>query len=171
MIDMCYKYADYIIKKVNEHNEKCPENEKILLNNKRLQKVLFIASVQYAREHNGKKLFTDNFEAWSYGPVIPEVYRDYSIFQSGYMIPLYPEEKIDEEKQIALDFAFKQTINISTKKLIENAHVKGSPWYFFNQISVRKDNFKKVEKYSIIPHKLIYLYYKDNNNFNKLLEP
>lgn len=165
--DMCYKYADYII---NEYN-KSEKNRKQVLNNKRLQKILFVASVQYARETGGKRLFSDDFEAWSYGPVIPEIYRDYSIFQDGYMFPLYPDVVLNKQKIDALDFAFKKTQKISTKKLIENAHKEGSPWYFcYDEKKVKENGDEVISKYNAIPHKVIYEYYKDDQHFNELLE-
>lgn len=156
---MCIKYADYIIRKYNSD-----KNQTQKLTNKRLQKILFVASVKYSLENNGKQMFSDNFEAWSYGPVIPDIYKEYSFFQSGYMFPLYPEnEKIEKDKEIALQEALKLTKNISTKKLIENAHIKGSPWDFYYE-----KNYE--QQYQVIPYEKIYKYYKNVENYNKLIE-
>ena len=157
MIDMCYKYADYIIRKYNND-----ENQRFELSNKRLQKILFIASVKYALDNNGERMFSDDFEAWSYGPVMSEIYRDYSIFQFGFMFPLSSEKILETKKAKVLNEVFELTKNISTEKLIENAHIKGSPWDFYFEEN-------KDKKYKIIDHKTIYEYYSKNGKFNELL--
>ena len=44
------------------------------ITNLELQKLLFLAQKDYFEEHDGK-LISVFFEAWDYGPVVPEIYR------------------------------------------------------------------------------------------------
>lgn len=60
--------ADYFIAKNNK--------EKIGLTNKKLQKLLYYAQA-WNLALNGKRLFTDDIEAWVHGPAVPAVYRAY----------------------------------------------------------------------------------------------
>ena len=159
--DMCYKYCDYIIRKYNSLNE-----NKYPLSNKRLQKILFVASVIFSRNNNGEKMFSDNFEAWDYGPVIPEVYDSYSIFQFGKMYPLFIPKQIGNSEQNALDEAFEVTADIPTEILIENAHEKDSPWY---QTYLSNESNPLVKKYHVIDHRLISKYYSNEDNYRKLI--
>lgn len=159
--NMCYKYADYVIKKINEENKYKPFEKRVILSNKRLQKILFIASVEYARLHNGEKMFAEDFYAWTYGPVMPEVYSSYSIFQHGQMMPLSKEwQEITPEKKAILDEVVKRTETFTTNQLIENTHKRGTPWN--NAFSLSEN------KTQIISSNDIYEYYKNEKNFNEL---
>lgn len=50
------------------------------VSNLQLQKILFFAQCEYMSSHEYRTLFDDDFEAWQYGPVVPSVYRTYSVF-------------------------------------------------------------------------------------------
>src|SRR5580693_2299753 len=46
------------------------------LSNLKLQKLLYYAQGHYLAE-SGRSLFTDQLQAWSHGPVVPQVYYEY----------------------------------------------------------------------------------------------
>lgn len=48
------------------------------MTNLRLQKTLYYAQ-GYSYRALGEKLFDDEFEHWQYGPVVPDVYFEYSV--------------------------------------------------------------------------------------------
>ena len=52
------------------------------ISNLKLQKVLYIAHMGYLG-HTGEPLLIEDFEAWDYGPVIPNVYSKAKGFGSG----------------------------------------------------------------------------------------
>jgi uncharacterized phage-associated protein len=58
------------------------EAEEEELSNLKLQKLLY-----YAQGHHlarfGHRLFTEHIQAWSHGPVVPDVYHEYKSFGSG----------------------------------------------------------------------------------------
>lgn len=60
------------------------------ISNLKLQKVLYFLQAQYLVTHD-KKLFDDEIEAWGMGPVVPSVYREYSMF-GGASIPCFNKE-------------------------------------------------------------------------------
>jgi uncharacterized phage-associated protein len=45
-----------------------------------LQKILYLAQMIFMGENHGARLVDADFEAWDYGPVIPEVYRRVRMF-------------------------------------------------------------------------------------------
>jgi uncharacterized phage-associated protein len=45
-----------------------------------LQKILYLAQMLFMGENNGARLANADFEAWDYGPVVPEVYRRVRMF-------------------------------------------------------------------------------------------
>ena len=57
-------------------NEQAEQNQGDLMTNLRLQKLLYFAQGWYLARY-GKPLFSDEIEAWTYGPVVPEVYQTY----------------------------------------------------------------------------------------------
>ncbi|MGP1561628.1 MAG: Panacea domain-containing protein [Helicobacteraceae bacterium] len=49
------------------------------VSNLQLQKILYFLNLFFCKKY-GDFLIDDNFEAWKYGPVISEVYQEYSIY-------------------------------------------------------------------------------------------
>lgn len=45
-----------------------------------LQKKMYLAQMIFMGEHNGARLIDTDFEAWDYGPVVPDVYRRVRMF-------------------------------------------------------------------------------------------
>lgn len=73
--------ADYIILKADELKEP--------VSNLMLQKVMYFLNVMYLISNNDKEmpLVSDsNFERWDYGPVIKDVYNEYSSYGSSKII-------------------------------------------------------------------------------------
>ena len=112
--------ARYIVNLCLEHDRP--------VSNLRMQKILYLAHVYYIMKQN-KPLIKDDFEAWLIGPIIPEVYREYSIYAGAPIIPFYKEDAdIDTEKIKVVE---KLIINLSAKKpweLVELTHMDGGAW-------------------------------------------
>lgn len=53
------------------------------VSNLELQKILYLAHMYHMAQHNGAPLINEAFEAWNYGPVVPEVYQHVKGFGSG----------------------------------------------------------------------------------------
>lgn len=84
----------------------------------------------YGRSTEGKELlFQDDFEAWPYGPVIPDVYDEFSRY-GGSVI----EETFDEPvpcSQEVMRFVDQAVTFLREKtpwELVEISHAEGSPW-------------------------------------------
>ncbi|WP_445490264.1 Panacea domain-containing protein [Rhodopseudomonas sp. RCAM05734] len=45
-----------------------------------LQKISYIAQMLFMGDHNGSRLLDADFEAWDYGPVVPDLYRRVRMF-------------------------------------------------------------------------------------------
>lgn len=157
MIDMCLKYADYVIKLANDENKK--------MSNTMLQKILFYAYVDYA-VNNKEPLFSDSFYAWDRGPVLPEIYNEYSIFQYGVMkINGTDGELTDESKKEVLLSNYKKLIDKNISEIVEKTHKEGSPWA--NHYSKNFFDFF-IEGKDKIPYKEIYDFYIIKENYEYL---
>lgn len=98
------------------------------ISNLQLQKILYFANIFYIMRKN-TPLIKDDFQAWKFGPVIPEVYREYSIYANAPIIPFYKENPdIDHKK---MQIVKKLIINLSATepwRLVELSHLKNGAW-------------------------------------------
>ncbi len=136
---MSYKAIDiakYIINKCT--------NEQHPISNLQLQKILYY--IQKSFLESDMLAFDDEFEAWQFGPVVPEVYYQYCGFGS-----LSIRMKYDVE----VDSDYANIINpiIETKRLlnpwnmVEDTHMPGKAW--------AKIYDNGSGNHSVIPKKLI----------------
>ena len=75
------------------------------ITNLHIQKILYICHVFHLGRHNGKILFYESFEAWKYGPVLPELYKDVLVFGMEPILDIWwgsemPAEESSEYKVI-----------------------------------------------------------------------
>lgn len=116
----------------------------------RLQKLLYFAQA-WSLVRFGKPLFEQTFEAWQYGPVVPELYRKYQHYGRN---PL-PCETFDnecfteEEYDLLLDVA-RYYMKYSTGMLVAMSHRQGAPWANAGQSGII-DNAKIAEYFKNEP--------------------
>jgi len=67
--------ADYILHYSFDHKE--PD-----ITNKKLQILLYYLQIYWMITHKKEFLFLEKFEAWCFGPCIPEIYNDIKKFES-----------------------------------------------------------------------------------------
>lgn len=112
--------AQYIINKSIQDGEP--------ISNLQLQKILYFLQVQYYHI-TGEFLISDDFYAWQYGPVIPDVYYKYCGY-GGFKI--LSESTIDYhiENDIMnfVDKEIQPLRNLSPWDLVETTHRKGGAW-------------------------------------------
>lgn len=111
------------------------------VSNLQLQKILYFAQRDYIRTHDGNILFDDSFEAWQYGPVVPSVYRSYSIFGGS---PIYkaaeyrdfnifagkkePIEIVDGAELASVAVTYREWGSLPAWQLVESTHKPGGAW-------------------------------------------
>ncbi|MBV9140098.1 MAG: SocA family protein [Pseudonocardiales bacterium] len=134
------------------------EAEDADLSNLKLQKLLY-----YAQGHHlartGKPLFRETIEAWSHGPVVPEVYRAFKDFgSSDIRLPdsdTFMWDQIDAEATDLLILIWNTYGEFAAWRLRNMAHDE-APW---------KANFKPREKNLEIPQQDML------NFFQQISEP
>lgn len=98
------------------------------ISNLQLQKILYFVQIDHYRARK-EFLFFDEFEAWQYGPVLPEVYDEYSFFGGTRVRKTYDDV-------VALDAAEKRIVDkvVEDRRkqypwdLVKVTHAPGSPW-------------------------------------------
>ena len=96
------------------------------ISNLQLQKILYFLQVVYATSH-GELLFSDQFEAWPYGPVIRSVYVRFSDF-GGYPIKCRFDTEIADPVRSFIDAGVDLLAGKSPWELVSISHAEDSPW-------------------------------------------
>lgn len=108
------------------------------LSNLEMQKVLYIAQMLHLGR-TGKPLFTNRFEAWDYGPVVPDLYHAvkgfrYEAVQDVFQVPFFEEESIEF---LSVCDALTMTRHLSPGQLISYTHRPGGAWEAHRKPNVR----------------------------------
>ena len=98
------------------------------ISNLQLQKILYFCQLESHRR-SGAPLFCDDFEAWRYGPVIPSVYRLFSIF-GGLAISRKVKEPghLSSEEKSLIQSVTRHLRRLRPWELVAETHSDGSPW-------------------------------------------
>ena len=115
----------------------------------KLQKLCYYALGVFSKLSNGKKLFSENVEAWPHGPVVRDVYKQFSKSKSNFLkiSEDYSDLQLTESEKEAIGETYKHFSQYSAWKM-RNLIFEEDPW---------KDNFEENKK-NIIP-------FKDIKNF------
>lgn len=69
------------------------------ISNLKLQKLLYFIQVYFLVKH-GKECFGSTIEAWAFGPVVPEAYREFKRFGGGEIPPVKSWFVFEEEGRL-----------------------------------------------------------------------
>lgn len=119
------------------------------ISNLKLQKLAYYAQGFHLALFDGQPLFHENIEAWTHGPVVPELYHQYKKFGKG---------PIEQE---AADFA--RNLNPDEIDLIQEVHeVFGqfSAWKLRNMTHEETPWLTHEADASVIPHDELFEYFK-----------
>lgn len=109
------------------------------INNLQLNKILYLIQIDL-----NCKLIKEDFEAWSFGPVIPDVYYFFKDNGANTIKRHYPVE-LNDETQIMLEGSLSVFHNMTAGELVTICHNKNSSW----------DIVYKEDKNNIIPKGLM----------------
>lgn len=95
----------------------------------KLQKLLYFVQGVMLMEY-GKTAFDEEIEAWMYGPVVYDVYREYAYYGSS-LIYRPAREDVDIKDQdllLAINVVIDTFKDVDAYSIVEETHKKGSPW-------------------------------------------
>lgn len=138
--------ARYIIHKANK--------EHYLITNLKLQKILYYVQGMYLARF-GERLFDDEIEAWTYGPVVRSVYNVYCLYGA---VSLYEPEDISLsgltlEKQKFIDMVIMEKLKYSGSELVRMTHQE-APW---------KSCEDRISDKPVIPFETIQRFFKEKD--------
>ena len=113
--------ARYIIERCNSQNR--------TISNLKLQKILYFVQAEFLVA-KGYPCFSEEIEAWDFGPVVPEVYQEYKFF-GGANIPVIGRSfrpiLVSDDDQELIDGIVDECAKYSASALVEITH-KQAPW-------------------------------------------
>lgn len=109
--------AKYIIDKCT--NDKCP------ISNLQLQKILYYIQREFLQQ--GAKAFSEEIEAWQFGPVVPEVYKQYCGFGAIPIRMLYVVDLDSDYVKIINPIVEKKRL-LNPWDMVSDTHSKGKAW-------------------------------------------
>lgn len=116
------------------------------ITNLKLQKVLYFAQAYFLAKL-GKPLFSDNIEAWEYGPVVPGIYQKYRENGSNPIIVEEDKSSLAIEDKEVLQKIWNTFGGYSASRLVDVTHAH-TPW---------KDAYQTPSK--VISNKALKEYY------------
>lgn len=109
-------------------------DENIPITPLKLQKLVYFLYAKYLKETN-KKLFTERFETWKYGPVIPSIYAEFNSYKDKPIKTMskdstgksYTASEIDEFGK-CIDEIWETYKNYTGSALSAMTHESGTAW-------------------------------------------
>jgi uncharacterized phage-associated protein len=123
------------------------------LSNLKLQKLLYYAQGHHLAVH-GRPLFHEDIQAWSHGPVVPDVYHYFKGFGSG---PI----SLTDEDPFEWDDVDPATSQFLAK--VWNTYGGTAAWKLRNMTHAEPpwmDHFAQGERYTVIPEDEIRAYFE-----------
>ena len=113
--------ARYIIKRYASQGK--------TISNLKLQKILYFVQAEFLVA-KGRPCFAEDIEAWSFGPVVPEVYHEFKIYGAG-GIPTFGRAVspgwIADEDQELINGIMEECARYSASDLVSITH-RQTPW-------------------------------------------
>lgn len=99
------------------------------ISNLQLQKILYYIQLNFYRNFQ-YLAFEDEIQAWSYGPVVPEVYHHFCSFGATRICSLYESERniFSREEENLVNRVINVCSSLEPWELVERSHQIGSPW-------------------------------------------
>lgn len=111
-----YDIANYFLYKAEKDQQE-------LISNLKLQKLVYYAQGLYLAMH-GKPIFKEEIRAWTYGPVIPELYSKYKRHGANGIpaIKSFKPNSIDDDMRSFLDEVYSAFGQFSATRLMDLTH-------------------------------------------------
>ena len=104
------------------------EEKKYIVSNLKLQKILYFIQAKFLVEKN-TACFSEKIEAWTFGPVIPDVHQQYKIFGNAHIpcVDVQDDFKISEQDKALIDNMIDKCSKFTASQLGEITH-RQTPW-------------------------------------------
>lgn len=101
------------------------------VSNLQLQKLIYMAQMVYMGQNDGARLVDATFQAWDYGPVIPELYSKVRMFGSGPIKDVFWHArpfKVEDPRKRTLDEVCDALLPRKPGELVDITHWPKGAW-------------------------------------------
>lgn len=105
---------------------KCTNEDKPI-SNMQLQKILYFIQLDYLKRFD-KPIFSDEIEAWQFGPVVPNVYYYFSGFGSMTIPLAFSDYNISPDDKININKIVEVKRELFPWDMVKDTHKEGGPW-------------------------------------------
>ncbi|MEZ0180218.1 Panacea domain-containing protein ['Camptotheca acuminata' phytoplasma] len=131
------------------------EEQQIDLNNNKLQKILYYAQAYHLVKNKKQPLFIESIEAWERGPVVPDVYFEFSSFYKEKLKPLIHKafnSSLSLPQQNSLTYIIRKYGYLNAEELNKQTCYE-DPW---------QDSFQNFDLLlNIISHQQLFIFFKN----------
>ena len=130
-----YDVANFFVEMTNA-------TEDDTITNLKLNKLMYFAQGCFLAR-TGKRLFPEDIEAWTYGPVVPEVYHKYKVCGRNAIESVDDDFTVDsftEEELETLIDVMREMAKYTSSTLVSITHREDSPWSHTNESNVISDS-------------------------------
>ena len=120
-------------------------NDNVPISNLQLQKILYYIQKYYLS--NGGLAFSDEIEAWQFGPVVPDVYYRFCVFGAMPITSTYNNVEIAPIDASIIDRIVEEKRMLNPWDMVRETHAKHGAWH--------KTYRDGAGNHQIIPHKWI----------------
>lgn len=133
----------YTVKDVASYVVTKCDNDLMPVSNLKLQKILYYIQKKYMKK--GMEAFAEDFQAWKYGPVVPEIYHYYSYY-GGLPLTTVPNDAVDiqEADRAIIDSIVEEKRLMRPWQLVSETHKPGGAWALTYKGGA--GNRRKIEK-------------------------
>lgn len=99
------------------------------LSNLELQKTMYFVELDYYKQ-TGKHLVDDEFKAWQYGPVVPDVYEEYRHYGSRYIeeADMPDKSKMSQVNTSIIEETVDRCSDRKSWELVKESHRSDGAW-------------------------------------------
>ena len=101
------------------------------VSNLQLQKLMYLAQMIHMGRHNGARLFEAGFEAWDYGPVIPDLYHKLKGYGADAVPSIFDNAlafKADDSRRQLMSDVCEKFLKFDAGQLVEITHWENGAW-------------------------------------------
>lgn len=113
-----------------------------------LQKILYYVQINFFRIL-GVPAFDNTIEAWPYGPVVPDVYKEFGKYGSSKICKLYHNVDFPDNEEHLINRVVEACISIGPWELVELSHKVGGPWQKTYRGKKEKIPMNVIREYAI----------------------
>ena len=99
------------------------------LTNLEMQKLLYLSQMTHMGENNGEPIFSEDFQAWKLGPVIPELHNRARLFGSSKVTNLFHKTELAHgSKRDTVVTVYNDLKSVGAWKLVAITHWENGAW-------------------------------------------